>query len=317
MPMGDPTLRIVSLLPSATEIVCALGAGENLVGVSHECDFPAGVAALPHCSAPKRPLGTSSYEIDRTVKAILGEALSVYRVDVDRLKALAPDMIVTQAQCDVCAVSETELIDALAAWTGRRPDILTLSPLTLADALADIRRVGAGLGRAGAGDRLAQALEARMAAIEARAAGRPSPRVGLVDWIEPLIMGAEWMPELVARAGGEAVLAEPGGHARAIPLASLAAADPDIIVVAPCGFGLAETRRDMPGLAAQPGWSDLRAVRSGEVYLADGNHYFNRPGPRLVESLEILAEILHPDLFGFGHRGAAFHHWPAREGECP
>lgn len=303
-------LRIVTLLPSATEIVCALGARDNLVGVSHECDFPAGVDGLPHCSATKRPLGEGSAEIDRNVKAILEDALSVYRVDTALLRRLKPDLIVTQAQCEVCAVSEDDLVAALSDWTQSRPSIVTLSPLTLADVWENIRSVAQALGREQEGDNLTRSLQARIAAIADRAKGLPARRVALIDWIEPLIMGAEWMPELVTLLGGVPVLSEAGRHAEAIAFEALLEAAPDVVVVAPCGWGLAPTRRDMALLAAQPGWDRLPAVRLGEVYLADGNHYFNRPGPRLVESLEILAEILDPVRFPFAHRDRAFERWP-------
>jgi iron complex transport system substrate-binding protein len=305
--------RIVSLLPSATEIVCALGLSDALVGVSHECDFPAGIESLPHCSGVKRPLGEGSAAIDATVRAILSEALSVYRVDVDLLKALKPDFVVTQAQCEVCAVSEDDLATALAGWTGGRPEILSLSPMRLADAFADIERVGAALGRAGEAARCIERLSARMDAIARKAACLPPRRVALIDWLAPLMMGAEWMPELVELAGGAPLLAEPGQHTHAIPFAALAKAAPEIIIVAPCGFSIPQSLADMPALTGRPGWGDLPAMRKGEVYVADGNHYFNRPGPRLVESLEIVAEILNPAMFDFGHRGKAYLPWPPAE----
>jgi iron complex transport system substrate-binding protein len=302
--------RIVSLLPSATEIICALGAREALVGVSHECDFPAGIERLPHCSATKRPLGKGSRGIDRAVKAILAEALSVYRVDTDLLKALKPDIIVTQAQCEVCAVSEADLNEALAQWTGTRPRLVSLAPMRLAEVWSDILRVGEALGRAKAADGLVARLTDRVARILERCEGLPARRVGFIDWIDPLIMGAEWIPELIRLAGGEPVLGAEGEHARAVPFEALAAARPEMLLVAPCGFGIPEALADLPGLAALPGWGELPAVRDGEVYVADGNHYFNRPGPRLVESLEIVAEILNPAVIDFGHRGVAYGPWP-------
>jgi iron complex transport system substrate-binding protein len=301
--------RIVSLLPSATEIICALGARDALVGVSHECDFPAGVERLPHCSATRRPLGQGSRAIDEGVKAILADALSVYRVDTDLLRELKPDIIVTQAQCEVCAVSEDDLVDALADWTGTRPQIVSLSPMRLAEVWGDIMRVGDALGRSKKADALVGRLTGRVAKILDRCEGLGSPRVGFIDWIDPLIMGAEWIPELIRLAGGEPVLGTEGDHAAAVSFEALAEARPDVLLVAPCGFGIPAALADLPVLAARPGWSGLPAVQAGEVYVADGNHYFNRPGPRLVESLEIMAEILNPAVVDFGHRGVSYGPW--------
>jgi iron complex transport system substrate-binding protein len=300
------SLRVVSLLPSATEIVCALGCREALVGVSHECDFPAGVEALPHCCDVKQPLGLSSAEIDRSVKSILEEALSVYRVDAERLKALKPDLVVTQAQCEVCAVSEDDLVAALAGWLGARPQILSLSPLALADVWADIHKMGEALERSAEAAALVGRLRARVAAIAAQSECLPRPRVALIDWLDPLILGAEWMPELVALAGGQSVLATSGSHASHVSWQALRVTDPEVILVAPCGLTMAEATRDMPALLSLPGFGALSAARKGEVYVADGKHYFNRPGPRLVESLEIAAEIIHPERNHFGHEGRAW-----------
>jgi iron complex transport system substrate-binding protein len=302
--------RIISLLPSATEIICALGARDALVGVSHECDFPLGVERLPHCSATRRPLAKGSRAIDEGVKAILAEALSVYRVDTALLRDLKPDIIVTQAQCEVCAVSEDDLAAALAEWTGGKPEIVSLSPMRLADVWADILRVGEALGRARKADALLTRLTGRVAKILERCEGLGPKRVGFIDWIDPLIMGAEWIPELIRLAGGEPVLGAEGAHAEAVAFETLVEAGPEVLLVAPCGFGIPDALADLPLLAARPGWSSLPAVHQGEVYVADGNHYFNRPGPRLVESLEIMAEILNPAMVDFGHRGLAYGPWP-------
>jgi iron complex transport system substrate-binding protein len=182
--------------------------------------------------------------------------------------------------------------------------------MTLADVFGDIDRLGAALGRAREAKACVAALSERMDAIARKAAGQPARRVALIDWIAPLMMGAEWMPELVTRAGGVPLLAEPGAHTKPVLFAALAAAQPEVVIVAPCGFSIADSLADMPLLSAEPGWANLPAVRNGEVYVADGNHYFNRPGPRLAESLEIVAEILNPELFNFGHRGKAYLPWP-------
>jgi iron complex transport system substrate-binding protein len=292
--------RIVSLIASATEIVCALGFEEHLVGRSHECDFPESVKRLPACTEPKFPVDGSSADIDRHVRDVLQESLSVYRVHTDLLRQLRPDVVVTQSQCEVCAVSERDVIESLACWLDSRPRVVSLKPDRLEDVWTDIRNVAAALDATTRGEALVGTLQGRMAEIEARAVAR-RPTVACVEWIEPLMASGNWMPQLVQMAGGVNVFGVAGQHAPGLAWEQLIAADPEVIVVLPCGFDLERTRRDMPLLARRPGWNDLRAVRQGRVYLTDGNQYFNRPGPRLVESLEIMAELLHPGPVNFGH----------------
>ncbi len=299
--------RIVSLLPSATEIVCALGFADQLVGRSHECDFPAAVTRLPALTSPKfNPEGTS-VEINDRVKTILAEALAVYRVDADRLRELRPDVIVTQSQCDVCAVSMREVEDAVAQWTGSRPRIVSLAPYALRDVFADMEHVAEALGASVRGTEVVGALRARLAAIELRArAAATRPRVACIEWIDPLMAAGNWMPELFAMAGAENLFGRAGQHSPWMKFAELAAADPDVILIAPCGFTMDRAALDLPALTAHPEWPRLKAVRSRQVLLGEGNQFFNRPGPRLAESLEILAEVLHPELFAFGHEGSGW-----------
>ncbi|HUP20000.1 MAG TPA: ABC transporter substrate-binding protein [Gemmatimonadota bacterium] len=298
---------MVSLLASATEIVCALGFRGALVGRSHECDRPAGVESLPRVTEPRFPTDGTSYQIDQRVKAIVQEALSVYRVDAEALRHLEPDLIVTQTQCAVCAVSRDDVDLALAEWTGARPAVVSLEPNALADVHADVRRVAEALGAPARGEALVAEMTARMEAVAARAAAIGArPRVACVEWIEPLMAAGNWMPELVAMAGGESVFGEPGVHSPWIGWEDVVAADPDVLFVSPCGFDLARTRTEMGGLTGRPGWSDLRAVRAGRVALADGVAWFHRPGPRLAESVEILAEILHPGASAPTWRGRAW-----------
>ena len=299
-------LRVASLLASATEIVSALGARENLVARSHECDFPHDVAGLPAVTAPKLDTSRPSREIDRDVKALLEQALSVYKVDAEALRALKPDLIVTQTQCEVCAVSENDVMEALAAWVGTPPSVVSLRPEGLADVFADIERVAGALGRARAGTALVADMKRRFAAVTAKAASLKKPRVACIEWIEPLMAAGNWMPELVAMAGGTNLFGEAGRHSPWMTMEQLVAADPDVIVVLPCGFDIERCRAEMPALAARPEWQSLRAVREARVFLSDGNQYFNRPGPRLAESAEILAEILHPTVFRFGYEGTAY-----------
>jgi iron complex transport system substrate-binding protein len=299
--------RIASLLPSTTEIVCALGQGAALVGRSHECDFPPEVAALPALTEPKLAARAGSRAIDDRVKQLVRDGLSVYRVDAEKLRALAPSVVLTQDQCDVCAASSTDLEAALSAWTGARPRIVSLAPQTLGDVWGDLVSVATALGIPERGEALAQALAYRITHVSERTLRiRPQPRVAAIEWIEPLMAAGNWMPELVALAGGTNVFGEIGRHSPWLEWQALRAADPDVIVVLPCGFDLARTRSEMAPLAAQPGFGELRAVRSGRIYLTDGNQYFNRPGPRLVESLEILAEILHPEEFEAKHLGTGW-----------
>ncbi len=303
--------RIVSLLPSATEIVCAVGGEEGLVGRSHECDFPPSVRALPACTAPKFDRQGTSHEIHERVKAILEQALAVYRVDADRLRELAPDIIITQSQCEACAVSEAELLRVVNDWLGARPEVVSLRPEFLADVLGDIRRVARALGMEARGAELADRLEGRMAAIAGRARSLGSrPSVACVEWIEPLMAAGNWMPELVEMAGGENLFSDAGRHSPWMEWDELRARDPDAIVVLPCGFDMKRTMTEMPALTRRPGWRDLQAVSEGRVFVADGHQYFNRPGPRLAESLEILAEILHPEAFAFGNAGTGWRRYP-------
>ena len=300
--MTEP--RIVTLLASATEIVCALGYEDALVARSHECDHPPSVRQLPACTESKIDTGRSSRGIDDQVKEIVEHGLSVYRVDGDLLKRLRPDVIVTQTQCDVCAVSPKDLDRAVRDWTHAQPRIVSLEPNALADVWTDILNVAESLGSSVRGERLVAEMQSGMGAIEAQAGdGEHRPRVANIEWIDPLMAAGNWMPELVEKAGGENVFGEAGRHAPWMTWESLREADPAVIIVMPCGCSIAESRRNMPALTGRPEWSTLKAVATGRVYIADGNQYFNRPGPRLLESLEILAELLHPDLFHFGHEG--------------
>lgn len=302
--------RIVSLIASSTEIVHALGQGDRLVARSHECDHPPEVLALPAVTEPRFPTDGTSYEIDQRVRALVQEALSVYRVDAERLRAVRPDVILTQTQCEVCAVSLGDVEEALAEWTGARPTLVPLSPDSLEAVWDDIRRVAAALDVADEGERLVAGLRGRCAEMRAATATVPHrPTVVCVEWIDPLMAAGNWMPELVVMAGGRNLAGEAGRHSPTLDWERLRALDPEVILVSPCGFELARTRADMEALASRPGWDGLRAVREGRVALADGVQWFNRPGPRLVESLEILAEILHPERFDFGYRGRAWEPW--------
>jgi len=299
--------RIASLLPSTTEIACALGFEKSLVGRSHECDYPGSITHLPALTAPKLDPGGTSREIDDRVKQLVRDGLSVYRVDAERLRELAPSVILTQDQCEVCAASLADVEKALGEWIGARPKVMSLDPRTLGDVWGDLGRVAEALGAPERGLDLAELLAQRVAAVSERTQRiRARPSVACVEWIDPLMAAGNWMPELVALAGGRNLFGEPGNRSPWLDWEALRTADPDVIVVLPCGFDLSRTRAELPPLLAQPGWAELRAVENGRVYLTDGNQYFNRPGPRLAESLELLAEILHPDEFPPSHRGGGW-----------
>jgi len=288
--------RMVSLLPAATEIVCALGAAPGLVGVSHECDFPAAVRGLPVLTASRVGNDSSSAAIDAAVRALVHDALSIYSVDEARLAALAPDLILTQDLCQVCAVSLDDVRSAVARLAHRENvQIVSLRPTRLDDVLQDIETVAAALGRPERGQALRKELEERIRRIAERASAASSrPRVASVEWLEPLMLGGTWMPELIALAGGEPLGASAGQPAPTITSAELLGMKPDVVVVKPCGFDLQRTLRERELVervvlsAASP---------SCRVYATDGNAFFNRPGPRLVESLEILAACIQPELF--------------------
>lgn len=308
--------RIVSLIASSTEIVCALGFGERLVGRSHECDTPGWVQRLPALSRPKIDIHAAPGEVDRSVRALLAKALSVYEVDPERLRALAPTHVITQDHCRVCAVSLPDVERALCEWvkpssTGEPPPtIVSLEPNALADVWGGIRAIAAALDAPERGERLVLELSGRMEKIQARAlVSQDKPTFACIEWIEPLMTAGNWMPELVAMAGGMSLFGVVGKHSPYLSWEEVVRADPEVLFVSPCGYGVEKTRSEMAALTSRPGWGGLRAVRKGRVVLADGNRYFHRPGPRLVESLEILAEILHPELFRFGHEGDGWVRW--------
>jgi iron complex transport system substrate-binding protein len=287
--------RIASLLPSATEIVCALGGSDQLVGISHECDFPPAIRDRPVLTRSRIDSTGTSRAIDAAVRSVIAGALSIYDVDADRLSQLSPDVIVTQDLCEVCAVSLDDVRAAVARLAHRRDiAIVTLHPTRLADVLGDVERVADALGCAGRGAAVRAELEQRIAAIARRAAQVASrPRVVSLEWIDPLMIGGTWMPELIELAGGLAAGATAGSPAPTIAPGELAALAPDVVVVKPCGFSLPRALEERQlieqAIAACPG--------RPRVYVTDGNAYFNRPGPRLVESLEIMAACVHPDRF--------------------
>jgi iron complex transport system substrate-binding protein len=295
--------KIVSLLPAATEIVCALGLEANLVGRSHECDYPESIKHLPVCSEANFPDGLSSADIDIKVKEILADALSVYTVKREVIKELSPDVIITQAQCEVCAVSLPEVEQALENYLDKKARIISLQPNSLDGIFNDIKNVAEAL-NVEAGERLLEDLNERVDIIRHKLKFMENkPTVACVEWLEPMMISGNWIPELVSIAGGTPILAQPGKHSPYVNWDKIRESDPEIILLMPCGFSIERTMREINILLEQPGFGDLKAVKNNRIYIADGNQYFNRPGPRIVDSVEILAEILHPKQFAFGYEG--------------
>ena len=300
-------LRIVSLIASATEIVHALGLTHQQVGRSHECDYPDQVRRLPVCTRPSFSTDGSSAEIDRLVKDRVANALSVYDVFPEVIDQLQPTHVVTQTQCRVCAVSLEDVERALTGWISSRPKLVALEPNALADIWRDMGSVAAACGVPERGDQVVRALQSRMSNISCKSCQASSrPRVACIEWHEPLMAAGNWVPELVEMAAGENLFGEAGLHSPWLTWEKFQAADPDVIITMPCGFDLARTRQEMYWLTERPEWPKLRAVQNGRVYLADGNQFMTRPGPRVVESLQILAEILHPEVFEPKLKGSAW-----------
>jgi len=275
-----------------------------LTGRSHECDFPEEVRRLPACTEPQIDPTASSGGIDRQVKARLQRALSIYHIDIAKLRSLQPDVVLTQAQCEVCAVSLPEVERAVAEWTGFSTQVVSLSPQRLIDLWSNVATVAEALGVSECGRTLVKQLKGRVADVIVKTAPlKRRPSVACIEWLDPLMAAGNWVPELVELAGGLNLFGEAGKHSPWLNWEAVQEHDPEILVAMPCGFDLERTRQELPLLSNRPDWAKLRAVKNRRVYCVDGNQYFNRPGPRLVESLEILAEMFHPEMFQFGHRG--------------
>jgi iron complex transport system substrate-binding protein len=283
-------VRIVSLLPSTTEILFGIGAGSEVVGVTHECDYPKEARGLPHLTSSAIPSASTPAEIDRHVRAGLHAGSSVYSLDADALARLEPDLIVTQELCEVCSVSYEQVASAVHRLRGD-PRIVSLEPSSLEEVLGTIATLGELTHHAEGAERLVASLRARITALEDQVIKRHLvPRVLFLEWTDPLMSAGHWIPELVELAGGEPVLADPLRNSRRLAWDAIAAADPDAIVVAPCGLDLQKTHDAIVMLADAAQWRDLRAVRAGHVLAMDGNAYASRPGPRLVDTAEIMAE---------------------------
>ena len=289
-------MRIVSLLPSATEIICALGLRNQLVGVTHECDYPDSVAGLPVVTHSRIPAGLSSGEIDGLVREQLTGNDALYTLDMPVLETLRPDLIVTQALCDVCAVAADEVNAAACALPGQ-PEVINLEPMRLSEVLDTLERVADAAGCAARGRVVRAGLQARIDEVAGRSQALDEPpRVAMLEWIDPLFNAGHWTPELVSIAGGRECLGNAFAPSETVSFEQLLASEPEVIAIALCGFDMTRSLRDVPLLTEHPGWRALPAVQADRVFLLDGNAYFSRPGPRLVDSTEILAHALHPGL---------------------
>jgi iron complex transport system substrate-binding protein len=306
--MMEDQVRIVSLIPSATEILAALGLTDAIVGRSHECDYPPQIQNLPICTQARLNTSATSGEIHDKVTNLLQSALSIYQIKTDVLEKLQPTHILTQDQCDVCAVSLKEVEEAVATLTPNSPKIISLQPNVLEDVWADIEQVG----KAFEVDtvKILENLEARVKIVAHKTKGlsltEHLPSVACIEWTDPLMVAANWIPELVTLAGGKPLFSVTGQPSPQLKWEALIESNPDAIVFMPCGFDLNRTQQEAQLLTQRPEWQKLHATQSGRVYITDGNSFFNRPGPRLADSVEILAEILHPEIFQYGYKGKAW-----------
>jgi len=288
-------MRICSLLPSATEILFALGLGDSVAGVTHECDFPPAAAQKPALIRPRVDPHAAPAELDRQVRDLVARGESIYAVDAELLRSIAPDLIVTQDLCHVCAASPDDLATALTRLP-KMPQVLSLTPHCLADVWNDIRRVGQATGRCQEAEALAAALEQKVSAVALVAAQLRAPRVLCLEWLDPFYVGGHWVPEMVAKAGGEDVLGRPGEASFRVTSEEILQSRPDVIVVMPCGYNSSRAYAEFSLAKISDGWVALPAVRNRKIFAVDANSYFSRPGPRLADGVALLAHIFHPDL---------------------
>ncbi len=289
-------MRVVSLLPSATEMVHFAGAGEWLVGVTHECDHPPGIEKLPRLTSSRIDSALSGAEIDAEVNRLVTDDESIYALDADLLESLAPDLVITQGLCKVCAVS-TSLVEEAVSGLRSKPELLVLNPTSLEDVLQDTVRIGEALGRGERARRDVAALRGRLEEIERAVDGLGRPGVGCIEWLDPPFSAGHWVPEMVRLAGGRELFAGAGERSVRLDWPSVFEAAPEVLVLMPCGFDAGRAVAEAGSLRDLPGWSELPAVKAARVWAVDANSFFSRPAPRLVEGVEILARILHPEAF--------------------
>jgi iron complex transport system substrate-binding protein len=296
--------KIVTLIPSATEIVAFLGQKDFIVGRSHECDYPKDLNKIVKLTSPKINVDGSSGEIDKQINTILENSLSVYKVDIEQLKILNPDFVVTQSQCEVCAVSFSEVEEIVAKHLNKKTKIISLQPNSLREVFNDIGRVAKAINiKEEISNKLIKSLETRLENIRKKALNQKKPTVACVEWIDPLMAAGNWIPEMVEISGGKDIFGQSCKDSHWIKFDEIKNSDPEIIVFLPCGFNIKKTENEVNNLLKKnKEWQHLKAFKNKKIFIVDGNQYFNRPGPRLIESLEIFAEIFHPQLFNFNHK---------------
>ena len=296
--------KIVTLIPSATEIVAFLGKKDLIVGRSHECDYPKDLSRIIKLTSPKINVEGKSGEIHKQINEILENSLSVYKVDIKELKKLEPDIVVTQAHCEVCAVSLSEVEEIVTKHLNEKTKIISLQPNTLSEVFDDIRKVAKGLNLdQKTSENLIKPLEQRVKNIQIKSLKQKKRTVACIEWIEPLMAAGNWIPEMVKISGGEDIFGRSGKDSHWIRFDEIKSYDPEIIIFLPCGYNIEKTKDEVENLLIKENkWSNLKAFKDKEFFVVDGNQFFNRPGPRLVESLEIFAEIIHPNLFNFNHK---------------
>jgi iron complex transport system substrate-binding protein len=302
-------MRIVSLLPSATEVICELGFEDLIVGRSHECDQPESIKDLPALTRSSVKNSGNSTEIDQNIKSLLKNGLSVFSVKVDLLAEIEPDIIFTQDHCEVCAVPLDDVKTAVKEYCGKGTEVVSLSPTNLEDIYQTIHTIGQSLDAENEANRLVGDLQLRMDIIRNTVIGEPVKRVACLEWIDPLMTGGNWIPELLEIVGAEYLLSEPGQHSPWVDWEKVVDENPDAILVVPCGYNIDQTMNEMHLLTQKDGWNSIKAVQNNEVYILDGNRYFNRPGPTIFESTRILGEILHPSLFKPIHQKKGWIHF--------
>ncbi len=308
---GPEELRIISLIASSTETLYRIGLLDKIVGRSHECDYPASILDLPVCTSPKFEVDGTSYEIDQKVKALVQEGLSVYRVDAQKIKSLNPTHIVTQIQCEVCAVSEKDVVDACSLTLGEDVKIISLKPDCFTDILSDIDTLAIELNIEQRGldliGEVTEKIESLHRQCESyRLACQKTPSIACIEWIEPLMAAGNWVPELIEFACGQNLFGEAGKHSPWMNMEDLVKSNPDVVLVTPCGFDINRTMSEMHLLLDNAQFKSMSCVKNKRVYVADGNQYFNRPGPRVVESMQMIAEMLYPEHYSSGLKGTGF-----------
>ena len=312
--MDNNLTKIVTLIPSATEIVAFLGQRKSIVGRSHECDYPNDLNNVIKLTSPKINVDGTSSKINKQINTILENSLSVYKVDVQKLKKLDPDFIITQAHCEVCAVSFAEVENIVGKYLSRKTKIISLEPNTLNDVFNDIKKVAKDLNIENeSNNKLIENLKIRLKKIKHLATTqKQKPSVACIEWIDPLMIAGNWIPEMVEIAGGTNILGKSGDNSHWIKFEEIIVQNPEIIIFMPCGFNIEKTKKELDSyIKKNNSMHSLKAYKNHKLFIVDGNQFFNRPGPRLIESLEIFAEIMHPNIFDFKHKGIGWRNYNA------